>query len=103
MDIKDWFKVVLSHAKHGGIQLFIAIDQLVNVLTNPFSFNTWADETVSSRCGRLGHRHPYKFWKGVIDFLFLWQGEGSHCVRAYQNEMQRYNSPPIMRTTHPKT
>jgi hypothetical protein len=53
--------------KHGVVQLFIAIDQLLNVLTNPFSLNTWADETLSSRCGRLGYRWPYKFYKAVID------------------------------------
>ena len=35
---------------HGLMQLFIAFDQLLNVLTNPFSDQTWADETLSSRC-----------------------------------------------------
>lgn len=83
--------------KHGLMQLFISIDQLANVLTNPFSEETWADETLSSRCGRLGHRYPYKFWKAVIDAIFsIWQGP-DHCVNAFQKETARYNSPPIMR------
>lgn len=89
-----------SRLKHAGEQLFIAWDQLLNVLSNPFSFETWADETISSRCGRLGHRYPYKFWRGVFDWFWehiLRQGP-NHCVNAYHKEMARYNSPPIMRT-----
>ena len=81
---------------HGWVQLFIAVDQLVNVLTNPFSKQTWADETLSSRCGRLGHRYPYKFWKPIIDALFFWQGP-NHCVKAFQKERARYHSPPEAR------
>lgn len=84
---------------HGITQLLISFDQLINVLTNPFSNETWADETISSRCGRLGHRYPYKFWKAIIDLLFLpFQGP-DHCANAFQKEMNRYNSPPIMRNT----
>lgn len=83
--------------KHGIIQLCIAFDQLINVITNPFSNQTWADETISSRCGRLGHRYPYKFYKVVIDALFYpFQGP-NHCINAYEKEKQRYNFPPEMR------
>ena len=83
--------------KHGLMQIFIAFDQLLNVLSNPFSNESWADETLSSRCGRLGHRYPYNFWKMIIDAVFsLWQGP-NHCVNAYVKECERYNSPPIMR------
>lgn len=86
-----------SNLMHGLTQLFIAFDQALNVLSNPFSKQTWADETLSSRCGRLGHRYPYKFWKFVIDKIFgLWQGP-DHCVNAYMKERERYNSPPAMR------
>lgn len=84
--------------KHGLLQLFIAFDQLLNVLTNPFSKETWADETLSSRCGRLGHRYPYKFWLIVIDILFYWQTWGmGHCVRAMEKEKQRTHFPPKLR------
>jgi hypothetical protein len=80
--------------KHGLMQLFIAVDQLLNVMSNPCSTETWADETLSARCGRLGHRNPYKFWKRIIDAVFgLWQGP-NHCVNAHAKEMARYNSPP---------
>lgn len=82
--------------KHGCMQLFIAFDQLLNVLSNPFSEETWADETISARCGRLGHRYPYKFWRIVIDALFFLQGP-NHCVNAYHKEKLRYNSPPESR------
>lgn len=84
--------------KHGMLQLWIAVDQLLNVLSNPFSKETWADETISSRCGRLGHRNPYKFWRGVIDkYLFSWWQGPDHCVNAYHKELARYNFPPEMR------
>jgi hypothetical protein len=84
--------------KHGLLQIFIALDQLVNVLLNPFSTETWADETLSSRCGRLGHRYPYKVWRVIIDAVFgLWQGP-NHCVNAHKKEMARYNFPPSMRS-----
>ena len=88
--------------KHGLVQLFIALDQLLNVLTNPFSRETWADETISSRCGRLGHRYPYKFWKFVIDAIFRpFQGP-NHCENAHKKEMTRYHFPPSMRNQPPK-
>lgn len=90
-----WFEG--STLRHGLFQLFIAVDQLLNVLSNPFSRETWADETLSARCGRLGHRNPYRFWQRVIDKIFgLWQGPG-HCVNANKKEMARYNSPPATR------
>lgn len=82
---------------HGGVQLFIAVDQLLNVLSNPFSMETWADETISSRAGRLGHRYPYKAYKVVIDALFFWQGP-NHCERAHAKELTRYQFPPSMRS-----
>ena len=82
--------------KHGLAQLLIAIDQLLNVLLAPFSTETWADETISSRCGRLGHRYPYKAYKVIIDILFMWH-EKEHCVNAYENEKKRYQCPPEMR------
>lgn len=54
----------------------------------------YPDETLSARCGRLGHRYPYKFWKVVIDSIFHpFQGPG-HCVNAHIKEGQRYQSPP---------
>lgn len=83
--------------KHGITQLFIAVDQLLNVLSNPFSDQTWADETLSSRCGRLGHRNPYKFHKAYIDWVFKWFQGPNHCVNAMNKEMTRYHFPPSMR------
>lgn len=88
---------MIGRIKHGLVQIFIAFDQLANVLLDPFSYNTWADETVSSKCGRLGHRYPYKIYKVIIDALFFWQGKG-HCVNAYRKELTRYHFPPEMRS-----
>jgi hypothetical protein len=86
----------MNALKHWLLQLFIAFDQLANVLLSPLSMQTWADETISSRCGRLGHRYPYKLYKVVIDLLFRWQGP-DHCVKAYKKELTRYQFPPEMR------
>ena len=95
--IKQWFASV--EWKHGFTQAFISIDQLLNVWTNPFSTESWADETLSSRCGRLGHRYPYKFWKWLFDlfFLYIWRQGPNHCVNAYEKEKTRYQCPPSMR------
>lgn len=91
-------KMVWEHFTHGVVQIWLVIDQALNViLLNPFSKQSWADETISSRCGRLGDRYPYKFWKAVIDaFFHPFQGP-NHCVNAYNKEKARYNFPPDMR------
>lgn len=84
--------------KHGLYQIFIAFDQLANALLgNPFSTQTWADETWSSRCGRLGHRYPYKVWRIAIDALFYpFQGP-DHCWQAYLKERAGRHLPPEAR------
>ncbi len=92
-----WAQLILSHTWHAANQIFFTVDQGLNVLSNPFSKQTWADETLSCRCGRLGHRYPYKFWKIVIDVLFYpFQGP-NHCVNAFRKEKSRYQFPPSMR------
>lgn len=80
--------------KHGLVQGFIVCDQFLNWAFSPFSKETWADETLSARCGRLGHRNPYKFWVRIIDALFFWQGP-NHCANAHIKERERknYQSP----------
>ncbi|WP_288379844.1 hypothetical protein [uncultured Massilia sp.] len=91
----------MQRLKHWLLQLFIAFDQLANVLLAPCSMQTWADETISSRCGRMGHRYPYKFYKVIIDAIFRpFQGP-NHCVNAYRKELTRYQFPPSMRTDIP--
>lgn len=96
---RQWFYSV--EWKHGFTQLFIGvIDQPLNVLLgNPFSKDTWADETISSRCGRLGHKYPYKAYKVVIDFFFEHIGRQgpNHCENAHRKELTRYHFPPSMR------
>jgi hypothetical protein len=72
--------------------VLIGVDQLANTVLGGFP-----DETLSSRCGRLGHRYPYKAWKVIIDAIFRpFQGP-NHCVNAYKKEMTRYHFPPEMR------
>jgi hypothetical protein len=89
--------------KHWLIQLFLAVDQLLNVLVTPFSTGAWADETLSSRAWRMyALRRPWGLiWRPVIDGLFFWQkqlpGVNGHCHGAYLSEKARYNLPPEMR------
>jgi hypothetical protein len=72
--------------------VLIGIDQLANTITGG-----WPDETLSSRCGRLGHRYPYKAWAVLIDAIFRpFQGP-NHCRNAYLKEKTRYHFPPEMR------
>ena len=87
--------------KQNFVQFWIAVDQLLGVglalIFTPFSRNTWADETISSRCGRLIHRNPYKWMAVVIDAIFYpFQGP-NHCRNAYLKELTRYQFPPDMR------
>lgn len=88
-----------KRVKHGLYQGAIVIDQFINWLCAPLSLETWADETISSRCGRLGHRYPYKAYKVVIDALFehICRQGPNHCVNAYQKELTRYQFPPEKR------
>lgn len=90
--------------KHWLTQLFIAVDQLLNVLITPFSSGAWADETLSCRAYRMWRDgKPWgRIWMPVIDFLFKWQKLRpealGHCHNAYLKERERYNSPPELRT-----
>lgn len=85
-------------AKAWGYQLFIALDQLLNVLITPLQVGAYADETMSSRAYRM-HRDG-KPWGRVlmpiIDFLFAWQTP-EHCKHAYLKERARVQLPPEFR------
>jgi hypothetical protein len=84
--------------KHWLLQLFVAIDQLLNVLVTPLSSGAWADETLSCRAYRM-HRDgkPWgRIWMPIIDLLFIWQS-AAHCKVAYQREMIGYDMPPELR------
>lgn len=89
--------------KHWLHQLFIALDQLLNVLITPGHKGTWADETLSCRAYRMWRAgKPWgRLMMPVIDRLFFWQAlpEGAigHCHGAYLKERQRYNMPVEMR------
>jgi hypothetical protein len=91
------------NARHWVVQLFIAVDQLLNILVTPLSGSAWADETLSSRAWRMYARgKPWgRIWKPVIDALFFWQsipeGVDGHCHYAYLRERDMYGHPPEMR------
>lgn len=89
--------------KHWFVQLFIAVDQLLNVLCTPLQGSAWADETLSSRAYRA-HRDGkfFGFMMYPIDLLFFWQtirpDAIGHCHQAYLQERERTGLPPEMRS-----
>lgn len=90
-DVKHWF-----------VQLFLAVDQLLNIFCTPFSKSAWADETLSSRAYRAWKdKKHFGFAMYVIDWLFFWQkipeGFVGHCHHAYDNERNKTGLPPEMR------
>lgn len=89
----------LEQWKNYPIQVFIAIDQLLNALIPPFGSLSYADETLSARCYRAARdgRILGKFFLPIIDGFFrLWQGP-NHCYNAYMEEKERRQEPPEYR------
>ena len=89
--------------KEWGVQIFLALDQLANVLPPPIDGTVgYADETLSARCYRA-HRDGKilgKLFMRPIDLLFFWQGPG-HCRNAYIKEFERKNYPDEYRAGVP--
>lgn len=80
-----------------GSQLFIAVDQLLNVLL--FGF---ADETLSARSYRAKSKGRIfgSFMLPIIDALFFWQkqtNDKGHCYNAYLKEKEKRGLPPEYR------
>lgn len=83
--------------KFFGAQLFIAVDQLLNVLL--FGF---ADETLSARSYRAKAKGRIfgSFMLPIIDALFAWQkqpNDRGHCYNAYLKEKEKRGLPPEYR------
>ena len=80
-----------------GLQVGIAVDQLLNAILNGY-----ADETLSCRSYRMWvKKKPIGKLMPIIDFIFKWQTIRSdaigHCHNAYLNEKERLGLPPEMR------
>ena len=102
---------ILRRVAHAAHELFIALDQLANVLIFAFNLGTWADETLSARAwrqGKPGESWQWVAFRVVIDALFSWQdvylrlrdGEWPahrHCRRAYETERARLGIHPQYR------
>lgn len=90
--------------KEWGVQIFLALDQLANVLPPPLDGTVgYADETLSARCYRA-HRDGKimgRAFMPLIDLLFFWQGPG-HCRNAYIKEFDRQNYPSEYRDGGPR-
>ena len=102
---------ILRRVAHTAHELFIAIDQLANVIVFAFNLGTYADETLSARAwrqSRNGHPTRWVAFRVLIDALFSWQdvylrlrtGEWPtmrHCERAYESERARMGLHPEYR------
>ncbi|MGZ8339153.1 MAG: hypothetical protein ACXW2U_05510 [Telluria sp.] len=80
--------------RHALSQVLTMLSQLFNLLCNPFSENTLAHETFSARCGRLGERKPYIFWRVVVDAMARPFDGPNHCQRAHEKLRSRYEPKP---------
>lgn len=89
--------------RHNLVQLFIAVDQVANVLCTLLTSPAWSDETLSSRAWRAERKGRVmgRIWRPLIDVLFLWQRidppATGHCHQAYIRERDRIGLPPEMR------
>lgn len=102
---------ILRRVAHAAHELFIALDQLANVLIFAFNLGTYADETLSARAwrqSRTGRPLRWAIFRRVIDALFIWQDaylrirtgrwpEDRHCERAYNSERARMGLHPEYR------
>ena len=81
--------------KNYGVQVFIAVDQLLNALIPPIDGTlSYADETLSARSYRA-HRDGKllgRITMPIIDALFWWHGP-DHCYHAYRKEIERKQYP----------
>ncbi len=75
-------------------QFLIALDQLLNVCVFWLPGGCWADETLSSRAHRIQATHPLP--RKVFNAMFFWQPD--HCKQSYENERNRSQLPPEMRS-----
>ena len=73
-----------------GLQILIAIDQLLNSLIGGY-----ADETLSSRAYRHKKNGSRSWPAWLIDHIFFWQEE--HCKASYESEKERSHLPPELR------
>lgn len=92
-----------------GHQLFIACDQLANVLVGLGNDDYYADETLSAHAWRKRASRRWDVFRRFVDALFFWQDvvirarTGAfpverHCERAYLTESKRLGLPPEYRT-----
>ena len=102
---------ILRRVAHTAHELFIALDQLANVIVFAGNLGTYADETLSARAwrqSRNGYPMRWVAFRVAVDVLFAWQdvylrirtGEWPvmrHCERAYESERARMGLHPEYR------
>lgn len=96
--IKQWFHSVAW--AHGFYNIGIWLNQGANVIFgNPFSRETWPDETICARAGRMKLRGQYHKRRAILNWFFeriMRQGP-NHCENAWAKEKARYHQHPDAR------
>ena len=83
--------------KHNIKQLFIALNQLLNVILSfPFEM-AWADETLSSHSYRLYSSGRLCWPRTWIDWVADKLGDKNHCYESYVSERTARQLPPELR------
>lgn len=77
---------ITAMLRHNWHQLWIALDQVGNVLVScAFGEDAWADETLSAHAWRW-HLEGVRDWPyRLIDVMLFWQK--GHCRSAYESEV----------------
>ena len=85
--------------KHNVFQLFVALDQFLNVLIGMIiepSQKQWSDLTLSAHTWIHYTRGEWCWFYWLVNHIFFWQN--NHCKEAYESEAQRSHLPPELRT-----
>lgn len=92
-----------------AVQLFVALDQLVNVLIGFGNDDYFSDESLSAHAWRKRESVRWNTFRRLVDVLFAWQDvylrvrNGAwpaqrHCERAFIAERERAGLPREYRT-----
>lgn len=96
--LKQWFHSV--HWRHGFENIGAWMTQTLNLwIGNPFSRETYVDESICARAGRLKERGQYTKRRKAINWVWehVFRQGPNHCENAWAKEKTRYHFHPAMR------
>jgi hypothetical protein len=96
--LKKWFHSV--EWRHGFHNIGALLTQAANViLGNPFSKNTWPDESICARAGRMKKEGEYTKRRKAINWVWehIFRQGPNHCENAWAKEQAKYQQHPDSR------